>query len=106
MRFLVLVRNASNRYEAASERVYASFEDAEAFRASLQGIAAGPALTVGVVRPDDAEDVWFNQQGAEFLFLYEYESAGERCVWLFDENGIEVGVRKDSFLKHFTRKSP
>lgn len=104
MRFMVLsappTQSKGRGYEACP-RVFASLTEAEMYRATLP--ASSRATTVAVVRPADAEDVWRNEHGCEFLFLYEYKSAAfqDTCVWLLDEDGIEVGIPKASFLKHF-----
>ncbi len=101
MRFMVLCTSSraeggTGGYEVATQRVFASLKDAESYRAGIS--SSRRPLTVAIVRPDDSEDVWRNEHGCEFLFLFEYESREVgTCVWLLDEDGIECGVPKESF---------
>lgn len=96
------------RYELATPRVFASLEAAERFRFKLMARSPGrEPITVVVVRPEPSEHVWYNQHGAEFLFLFEYEDEHMgTCVWLLDEDGIEVGIPKAGFLKSFSQAVP
>lgn len=105
MRYMVMCFPANQRvYELATPRVFPTLAAAEAYRLSIVPGWRQP-ITVAVVRPDDAEDVWFNQHGAEFLFLFEYEDkAMGTCVWLLDEDGYEVGIPKAAFLAHFRQQ--
>lgn len=101
MRYMVMCLPAHQRiYELATPRVFSTLAAAEAFRSDLR--PDRQPITVAVVRPTDAEDVWFNQHGAEFLFLFEYEDkVMGTCVWLLDEDDCEVGLSKDDFLASF-----
>ena len=107
MRFMVLClpgaaprAPARKQYALATPRVFPTLSGAEEYRKGIR--PERRPITVAVVRPEDSDDVWYNQHGAEFLFLFEYEDATMgTCVWLLDEDGYEVGIPKASFSEHF-----
>lgn len=110
MRFMVLCVSAERSplrprpYEVATPRVFPTLAAAEECRKGVR--PERQPITVAIVRPTDGEDVWFNQHGAEFLFLFEYEDAAMgTCVWLLDEDGCEVGIPKPNFHSYF-QKAP
>ncbi len=69
MRYMVMCFPANQRvYELATPRVFPTLAAAEAYRLSIVPGWRQP-ITVAVVRPDDAEDVWFNQHGPDGSFV-------------------------------------
>lgn len=102
MRYMVLCKSTkaeggNDGYEVATQRTFTTFADAEKYAAP---IAPGrEARIVVVIKPDEGDNVYQNQHGVEFLYLYEQDGV----VWLVDEEGCDFGVHRESFDKYFTR---
>ncbi len=108
MRYMVICRETKaegarrDQMTLASQRVFTRFEDAVDFCNEIA--ESRRAHVMAMVYPEDAQDVYENKHGREFLYLCETKTKHGQVVWLLDEDDHDVGIPKAGFEREFTRK--
>ena len=109
MRYMVICRETKaegarrDQTTLASQRVFTRFEDAVDFCNEIS--ESRRAHVMAMVYPEEAQDVYENKHGREFLYLCETTNKRDgTVVWLLDEDDIDVGIPKAGFERDFKPK--